>query len=107
LGEDDSLVDDALCDLFDDQRIATRPARAAAVNVLRRRKKAEAIGTLERVAERDVDERIRRSAREAIHGLREGRDQEDELRQLRERVDGLAEDNRTLRDRVDKLESAR
>jgi aminopeptidase N len=107
LGEEDSRVDDALRDLLDDQRIASRPARAAAVTVLRRRLKAEAIGPLERVAERDVDERIRRSAREAAQALRAGQDREDELRQLRERVDALVEENRKLRDRVDKLEAAR
>jgi aminopeptidase N len=105
LGEDQSRVDDALRDLLDDQRIASRMTRAAAVTVLSRRKKAEAIGTLERVAERDVDERIRRNAREALRSLREGRDREDELRQLRERLDSLAEENRKLRDRLDKVEA--
>lgn len=105
LGEDKPHVDDALTDVLDDQRISSRFARGAAVNVLRRRKKADAIPTLERVAERDVDERIRRSAREALQALRDGQDREDELRQLRERLDSLAEDNRRLRDRVDKLEA--
>ena len=105
LGEDNSRVDDALTDLLDDQRIASRSARGAAVNVLRRRKKAEAIPALERAAERDVDERIRRSAREALRALLEGQDREEELHQMRERLDGLAEDNRKLRDRVDKLET--
>ena len=107
LGEDNSRVDDALTELLDDQRIPSRFARGAAVGVLRRRKKAEAIPALERVAERDVDERIRRSAREALRALGEGQDREEELRQLRERLDGLAEDNRKLRDRVDKLEAGR
>jgi aminopeptidase N len=106
LGENDSRVDDALRDLLDDQRIASRPARGAAVNVLRRRKKSEAIGTLERVAERDVDERIRRNAREALRSLREGSDSKDELSQLRDRLDVLAEENRKLRDRLDKVEAA-
>jgi len=106
LGEKDSRVDDALCDLLDDQRIPSRFARAAAVTVLRKRKKAEAIPALERATERDVDERIRRSAREALRALREGQDREDELRQLRERLDEQAEDNRKLRDRVDKLEAS-
>lgn len=107
LSPKDERVDDALNDLLDDQRIASRFARGAAVNVLRRRKKADAIPTLERVVERDVDERIRRNAREALRALREGSDREDELRQLRERLDGLADENRKLRDRVDKLEARR
>ncbi|HEX6511540.1 MAG TPA: M1 family aminopeptidase, partial [Chloroflexota bacterium] len=107
LREDDSRVDDALTDLLEDQRIASRFARGAAINVLRRRKKADAIPALERVAERDVDERIRRSAREALRALRQGQDREEELRQLRERLDDLAEQNRKLRDRVDKLETRR
>jgi aminopeptidase N len=107
LGENESRVDDALTELLDDQRIASRFARGAVVNVLRRRKKAEAIPALERAAERDVDERIRRSAREALRALRQGQDREEELRQMGERLDGLAEDNRKLRDRVDKLEARR
>ncbi|SRR5579884_490814 len=105
IGEKDARVDDLLTDLLDDQRIASRFARAAAVTVLRKRKKAEAIPALERVAERDADERIRRAAREGLHALREGSDREEELRQLRERLDQLAEDNRKLRDRVDRLEA--
>ncbi|HLG73204.1 MAG TPA: M1 family aminopeptidase, partial [Chloroflexota bacterium] len=105
LSKDDERVDDALKDLLDDQRIASRFARGAAVGVLRRRKKAEAIPTLERVVERDVDERIRRNAREALRSLRAGGDSEDELRQIRERMDSLAEENRKLRDRLDKLEA--
>ncbi|MBV8084188.1 MAG: HEAT repeat domain-containing protein [Chloroflexi bacterium] len=107
LGLKEERVEDTLEDILNDHRIASRPARGAAVGVLRQRKKTEALGTLERVAERDPDHRIRRSAREALRALREGSDQEDELRQLRERVDSLAEDNRKLRDRVDKLEASR
>jgi aminopeptidase N len=107
LGKDEDRVDDALRELLDDQRIASRFARGSAVNVVRRRKKTEAIPILERVVERDVDERIRRTAREALRSLREGSDRESELRQLQERLDGLAEENRKLRDRVDKLEASR
>ncbi|MBV9121200.1 MAG: M1 family metallopeptidase [Chloroflexi bacterium] len=105
LGEKETRVDDLLTDLLDDQRIASRTARAAAVGVLRRRKRGEAIPTLDRVAERDVDERIRRGAREALRALREGSDQADELRDMRERLDGLADENRKLRERLDKLEA--
>ena len=46
-----------------------------------------------------------RSARVAIKSIRESADKGDEMKKLREEVDKLTDDNRGLRDRLDKIES--
>jgi aminopeptidase N len=66
---------------------------------------ARAVPHLEAIAARDLDGRIVRRAREAARDLREGRQRSDEVRGLREDLDRLREDNRALRDRLDRLET--
>ncbi|HUZ78602.1 MAG TPA: M1 family aminopeptidase [Chloroflexota bacterium] len=105
LAEGKTAIDDELLGLLDDQRLASRGTRLAAIGVLRRRKSRAALPALRRIAEGDPDDRAVRITREAIHALETGDEREEELRSLRDRVDSLAEDNRKLRDRLDKLES--
>jgi aminopeptidase N len=105
LGEKDKRVDDALAALLDDQRIASFMVRRAAVGALRERGKPEDVSVLERAAERDSDERVRRGAREAVRRIREGKDKDEALKDLRDRLDKLSDENRALRDRLDKLEA--
>ncbi len=104
LGERESRINDELIQLLDDRRLASRGCRLAAISVLRKRKCREALPALRRLSERDPDGRVVRVVREAIQALDAGEDRDDEIRQLKERLDGLAEENRKLRDRVDRLE---
>jgi aminopeptidase N len=63
-----------------------------------------AIPLLEGVASGRGDGRVRRAAREAIAAIRKGRDRMDDVRKIREDLDKLTEENRRLRDRVERLE---
>jgi aminopeptidase N len=76
-----------------------------AIEALRDIKDARAIPGLERTAERELDGRIVRLAREAALKIRQGQDKGEELKKLREEVDKLAGENRALRDRLDRLEA--
>ncbi len=64
-----------------------------------------AIPTLERIAERALDGRIRRRAEEALSALRRGRTRSQETQRLREDLDRIAEENRKLRERLERLEA--
>jgi hypothetical protein len=68
-------------------------------------KDTRALGPLNRLVDRDLDGRVIRSAREAMARIREGADKGDEVKKLREDFDKLIEENRTLKDRLTKLES--
>jgi aminopeptidase N len=66
----------------------------------------EALPHLQRLAEQELDGRIRRRARTAIESIKAGRGRSDEIASLRHDVDGLRDENRQLRDRLDRLEAA-
>ncbi|MEM0287309.1 MAG: M1 family aminopeptidase [Nitrososphaerota archaeon] len=79
--------------------------RAAAANALVELRETRAIGELEKLAEREIDGRVKRIFREAIANLRaieSGSGQE--VKQLREEIDRLKEENKELRERLEKLE---
>lgn len=76
-----------------------------AINALAELKEPRAIAELERTRVRELDGRVVRVAREAIQRLREGADKGDEIKKLRDDVEKLQEENRGLKDRLDKLES--
>jgi aminopeptidase N len=63
-----------------------------------------AIGPLERLAARSLDERLVRNAREAIRSLQRGRTAGEETRKLREDLDSVREENKRLRERLESLE---
>jgi aminopeptidase N len=94
---------DRLVELLTDEWLRVRLNAAAALAEL---KETKAIGELNRAVDRDLDGRVIRAAREAIVRLREGADKGDEIRKLRADFDKLLEENRGLRDRLDKLEAA-
>lgn len=102
LGEDKDEAFERLVELLDDPWLRVR---GNAVNSLRALKNAKAIPHLERRAERELDARVVRLAREAVIALREGKDRAEELRKLRSDLDRLLEENRALRDRLDRLEA--
>ena len=68
-------------------------------------KDSQAVPALLRTAERDLDGRVQRRAREAAQALRQGSSTSDEVRKLRSDLDGAVEDNRKLKDRLEKLEA--
>ncbi len=79
-------------------------ARLSAVSALGRLKDPGATATLNKVHRSDPDGRIRRSAFEALRTIRKGRTSDAGLASLRSRIDELAEQNDTLRKRLDKLD---
>lgn len=102
LGEDKPDVTDFLTRLLTDSWLHVR---LAAVTALGERKDERAIPHLERAASTDLDGRVVRFAREAIARIREGKDKGEEVKKLRADVDRLLEENKALRDRLEKLEA--
>ncbi|MEX1254395.1 MAG: M1 family aminopeptidase [Dehalococcoidia bacterium] len=100
--EQKDAIRDRLVELLDDPDLRTR---LAAVVALRELGDDKAVPALERLAQRDLDGRVIRYAREAAARLREGRDKGEDVRKLREELDKLREDQRTLKDRMEKLET--
>jgi len=93
---------DRLVELLDDDWLRVRLNAVAALAEL---KETKAVSELERLRDRELDGRVIRAAREAVIRLREGADKGDEIRKLRADLDKLIEENRGLRDRLDKLEA--
>jgi aminopeptidase N len=81
--------------------------RLNAIGALVELKEMKAIGELSRTVDRDLDGRVIRAAREGMQRLREGADKGDEIKKLRDDLDRLLEDNRALKDRLDRIESSK
>jgi aminopeptidase N len=92
-----------LVELLPDEWLRVRLNAIAALAEL---KDMKALGELERTRTRDLDGRVIRAAREATARLHEGADKGDEIKKLREDFDKMSEENRGLKDRLDKLEAA-
>ncbi len=60
---------------------------------------------LDRTAQRALDGRVVRTARIAAQSIRSAGDKGDEVKKLREEMDKLNDENRTLKDRLDKIEA--
>jgi aminopeptidase N len=93
---------DQLIQLLDDSWFRSQ---ISAISALQEMKEPRAIPHLERVSRSALDGRVVRVAREAAAAIRSGRDKGDEVNKLRGDVDKLVDENRALRDRLDKLES--
>lgn len=65
----------------------------------------KALPALARLAQHDLDGRVRRSAAEAAKRIREGKDKGEEVRKLRTDLEALQEEFRKLRDEVRKKKS--
>jgi aminopeptidase N len=57
------------------------------------------------MADHAVDGRVRRRAEEAIEALRRGKSRSEESRLMREDLDNLRDENKRLRERLDKLDA--
>ncbi len=80
--------------------------QTAAIDALKEIKDPKALPHLQRAAERELDGRVIRMARDAVQKIRQGQDKGEEVKKLREEVDKLVDENRALRDRLDRLEAA-
>ena len=102
LGEGKSEVVEFLSDFVDDPWLR---ARANAVGALRELKDDKAIPAISRRISRELDGRVVRLCREAISSISEGKDRGDDVRKLRADMESLQDENKKLKDRLDKLES--
>jgi aminopeptidase N len=79
--------------------------QSSAIESLKQVRDPKAVPHLERAAQRELDGRIVRLARDAVQKIRQGQDKGEELKKLRDEVDKLVDENRALRDRLDRLEA--
>ena len=102
LAEGKSDLVEFLADYVDDPWLR---ARISAVGALRESKDDKAVPVLSRRISRELDGRVVRLCREAITSIREGTDRGDDVKRLRQDLQGLQEENRKLKDRMEKLET--
>ena len=93
---------DHLVQLLDDPGFRIQQS---AIGALRTANAPRAAAALDRTAQRALDGRTVRSARLAAQTVRTGNDRGDEVKRLRTEVDKLGDENRALRDRLDKVET--
>jgi aminopeptidase N len=93
---------DHLISLVQDPWLRTQ---VAAINALGELKATKALPHLTRAVESALDDRVVRSARIASKEIREGADKGEDIKKLREEMDKLTDENRTLKDRLDALEA--
>ena len=96
-----SEIVDHLVGLLDDPWFRSQQS---AIGALKAIKAPASVAALERTAQRALDGRVVRAARVAAQAVRSGTDKGDEVKRLRTEVDKLVDENRALRDRLDKLE---
>jgi aminopeptidase N len=101
---DKARIVDRLVELLDDPWYR---CQIAAIDALKDVGDDRAVPHLERLARRQEDGRVVRASREAVKAISEGKDRGEEMKKLREQFDKLADENRSLRDRLDRLEAAR
>jgi aminopeptidase N len=94
-------IRETLVELLEDRDFR---ARIAVVEALRTLGDPDAIGALKRAEAKDLDGRVRRRAREVARLLAEGAAQNDQVKQLRDSVEKLQDENRELKERMLKLE---
>ena len=66
---------------------------------------SKALPAIEQLVSKELDGRVKRRARESIRKIQMGREATDEFRQMREDIDKLRDENRLLKERLDRLES--
>jgi aminopeptidase N len=93
---------DHLTSLLDDPWFRAQYSTVSALQAL---KATKALPDLERVARTALDGRVVRAARVALRSIRESGGKDDEVKKLREELDKLSEENRGLKDRMEKIES--
>ena len=94
---------DAVRDAMRDQNVRIRLAAVAAAEQLL---DSRLLGDLQRLAETDVDGRVRRVARDAAERIRRAMERGVEYQRLREEVEKLREEQRRLLDRLSRIEKS-
>ncbi len=79
-------------------------AKLAAIQALETLNREEGIAILKRVAATELDGRLVRNAKMAIRKIEKGKDKGEAIQKLEKRLDDFAEENKKLKDRLDKLE---
>ncbi len=102
LGEEKPEVTEHLIRLLDDPWFRVR---IEAANSLGDLLETKALDPLNLLVEKELDGRVKRRAREAIRKIQSGREASDEFRLLRDDVDKLREENRQLRERLERIEA--
>ena len=102
LGEGKTDVTEFLIEYLHDPWLR---ARTSAVLALQELKDDKAIPAISRCIPRELDGRVVRRCREAIAAIRAGKDRGEDVKQLREDMTKLQEENRKLIDRLEKLET--
>jgi aminopeptidase N len=77
----------------------------AAIDALGKLGRSQAIAALRRVQLADLDGRLQKAAREAIESLTSGGSPTEQQRALRAQVEGLQNENRDMRSRLERLEA--
>lgn len=103
IGEGRKDVRDAAVALLDDRSFNVRMSAVAALEALH---DVAALPVLDAVAQQDVDGRLKRRCAEAARSLREHVDKPVELKRMRDELAELRAANRSLLDRLDRLEAA-
>ncbi len=98
----DQIVD-FLAPLIDDREFMVRMRIPGAFEEIG---DAEALAPLRRLLDRDLDGRIRRRTQHAIDSILAGRDRIEEGNRMHGEMDKLRDENRKLKERVDKIEVA-
>ena len=100
-GEDHKPTFELLADLLEDPWYRTKIGAASALRSLTA---DTALPALQRMADRELDGRVVRTARQAINAIRAGKNAPDNVKKLRTDLEKLEETNRGLTERLEKLE---
>jgi cell division protein FtsB len=77
----------------------------AAMRSLEKLKAEDALPTLRRVADRELEGRVVRTARETVTAIRAGANSPDDVKKLRDDLGKVEDENRSLKERLEKLEA--
>ncbi len=92
-----------LSDLLQDKEFHVK---VAAIQAVKNIKDPRFIPTLKKLASIEVEGRIVRGAKKAVHAIQQGLSKPEELQKLRAMVEELQEENKKLLSRIEKLEAA-
>ncbi len=101
-GENQQILD-TLAEVAQEGQFSTRMATIGALASV---KSSKALPLLEQIASEDADGRVKRSALEVAEKIRSEVGQDKELKKLRTSIESLEAENRTLKSRLDVLETS-
>jgi len=82
-------------------------AKLAGIQALESLNREDGIPILKRLVATELDGRLVRNARMAIRKIEKGKDKGEAIQKLEKRLDDFAEENKKLKDRLDKLEQTK